>query len=129
MGSGRNKYLVCDGVDDRFAIVLAHESIAQFKRISLGSQPLDEGALCGLGTVHLGKLSPDNQRPKRSGMIEVRPDRIKMLVCIGETHLGWETVLVGRCNATSGEYLDWSFVDMWDEWFFSPTNLSDSKEE
>ena len=59
MGSGRNKYLVCDGVDDRFAIVLAHESIAQFKRISLGSQPLDEGALCGLGTVHLGKLSPD----------------------------------------------------------------------
>ncbi len=121
-GTENNRYLVCDGVEMRFAIVLDHQTIQPFTRIALGCQPIDHGSLCGQGVIHLDEPVIDQEEFPEDGNLLVRNGSVGMFVTDECGWGSWHTVLIGKSNASEGIYDVWTFIDIWGDWFFASNN-------
>lgn len=118
LGSAADLYLVCDSVEERFAVVLDHETIRPFTRINLGGPPLDHGSLCGLGELQLERPYSQVKEPA-AGNLRVGAGTVEMFLTDGHTEWGWwETVLHGESNVSPSFFSLWAFIDMWEDLFF-----------
>lgn len=110
VGAGRNRYLVCDGPFDRFAVVLDHAEFAPFTYFTLGELPADTGSFEGVGKFHLGEDSEIGRGDQPLGTLEAERELLRLHVqnLAGLSH--WVIVAYGTGGEFSCTYEDWSLM-------------------
>lgn len=102
------RYLVCDGLDHRFAVILDTYEELPFTYLPLGNKPISRGYWERFLGIKLGEpLSPASDEPK-VGLMKVEENSIKLGVRSPDGACFWATIFQGRSDGPEGLFDRWS---------------------
>lgn len=111
-----NRYVVCDDLDQRFAIVLEHATTKPFTLIPLGRDEVDRGRCLGTGIIRLQKAYRDTTL-RSEGFISIYDHVAKIYVSNGRGGKAWVEFSWSREQHPEGWFNGWQ-LDVGREIFF-----------